>query len=486
MAGCREDARVRFWREQAGTSALAAYGLPTDQALAASANIRQRAAQYRKSRAFPGVTMDQLRVQAYLDMLNGIPAQARIACARAAAEPGAEPPDEPAGCPACRARGDRCACEDEPARPGPMDDNGQDNGGDDGQDNDGPADGGAPGNSGPGNGGPGGSGAGPGGSGGAGPGGSGDGGTRDDGGAGVPARPELTIPLLTLLGLAERPGEGHGLGPLDPGLARDLAATAARSPHSEWSVTVTDPHGYAIGHGPGKPARGSPPSRSPGNVPPAPGAALPARVNLTIPLTVALDPVPVYSCDHRYESHAYQPNDTPSAAWSGSATAPAPSPPAPATPANRTSSMPRPTTRAAAPVPVTQAHAAEAVTGPNSPGAGPSPSPAPAGISGPHPQAVPTPKAQNATRHNRRHRYHRRGHRRPGWASAVAAIIGHPRPPAARAARRSASAWPLLPLPGRRGSPPGPRVPRRSAWPAPTPSCHRRRRGTPAGEHRPR
>jgi hypothetical protein len=39
-----------------------------------------------------------------------------------------------------------------------------------------------------------------------------------------PSRPaELVIPLLTLLGLAERPGEGHGLGPLDPALCRDLA-----------------------------------------------------------------------------------------------------------------------------------------------------------------------------------------------------------------------------------------------------------------------
>ena len=31
----------------------------------------------------------------------------------------------------------------------------------------------------------------------------------------------VTIPLVTLLGLAERPGEISGLGPIDPGLARD-------------------------------------------------------------------------------------------------------------------------------------------------------------------------------------------------------------------------------------------------------------------------
>jgi hypothetical protein len=38
----REDARVRVWREHTGASAMAAYGLPADAALAASANINQR------------------------------------------------------------------------------------------------------------------------------------------------------------------------------------------------------------------------------------------------------------------------------------------------------------------------------------------------------------------------------------------------------------------------------------------------------------
>jgi hypothetical protein len=39
----REDARVRFWREHTGACALAGYGLPTDAALAATANIAARA-----------------------------------------------------------------------------------------------------------------------------------------------------------------------------------------------------------------------------------------------------------------------------------------------------------------------------------------------------------------------------------------------------------------------------------------------------------
>ena len=45
--------------------------------------------------------------------------------------------------------------------------------------------------------------------------------------AGVAGRITLTIPLATLLGLAERPGEIGGIGPIDPALARDLAGAAA-------------------------------------------------------------------------------------------------------------------------------------------------------------------------------------------------------------------------------------------------------------------
>ena len=80
----REEARVRFWRENNGACALAAYALPTDAALAANANIAARARQYKKAKVDPGATMDRLRVLAFLDILNGIPAEARIASARAA------------------------------------------------------------------------------------------------------------------------------------------------------------------------------------------------------------------------------------------------------------------------------------------------------------------------------------------------------------------------------------------------------------------
>lgn len=105
----------------------------------------------------------------------------------------------------------------------------------------------------------------------------------------APPRPvELIIPLLTLLGRAERPGESQGLGPLDPTLGRDLAASAAHSARSEWCLTITDVNGFAIGHGcarlgPGDKATWKTWLGQAGTRASRP-AALPSRVNLTVPV----------------------------------------------------------------------------------------------------------------------------------------------------------------------------------------------------------
>jgi hypothetical protein len=72
--------------------------------------------------------------------------------------------------------------------------------------------------------------------------------------AGFAVRGTLTVPLVTLAGLADRPGELGGIGPLDPWLARDLAGAAARHPRTTWCATVTDEHGHAVAHGCGQPA----------------------------------------------------------------------------------------------------------------------------------------------------------------------------------------------------------------------------------------
>jgi Domain of unknown function (DUF222) len=79
-------------------------------------------------------------------------------------------------------------------------------------------------------------------------------GAADPGAAGgFAGRATLTVPLATLLDLADRPGDIPGIGPIDPWLARDLADAAARNPKSTWCVTVTDQHGHAIGHGCARP-----------------------------------------------------------------------------------------------------------------------------------------------------------------------------------------------------------------------------------------
>jgi hypothetical protein len=134
------------------------------------------------------------------------------------------------------------------------------------------------------------------------------------------SRVTLTVPLTTVTGLADRPGELGGLGPVDPWLARDLATAAAASPKTTWCLTVTDQHGHAVGHGcarpesrrhrqragPGPPgftftpaSRGGPPHgygswrlRTPG---PGPD------------LIINLDPVTTDPCDHRHETSGHDP-----------------------------------------------------------------------------------------------------------------------------------------------------------------------------------
>ena len=75
----KHRARVEMFRERAGTAALSGRDLPTDQTLSAFANVNARAAVYKAARVFAKARMDQLRAAAYLDLLNGISAQDRIA-----------------------------------------------------------------------------------------------------------------------------------------------------------------------------------------------------------------------------------------------------------------------------------------------------------------------------------------------------------------------------------------------------------------------
>ncbi len=77
----QKDPRIRRWREDAGTAALAGYGLPPADVLEADQHLTERALHLRDA-GQPG-TLDELRARAYLDALLG-------------REPAATPSGEPA------------------------------------------------------------------------------------------------------------------------------------------------------------------------------------------------------------------------------------------------------------------------------------------------------------------------------------------------------------------------------------------------------
>jgi hypothetical protein len=241
--------RVEVRAEDSGNASISGRELPPAAVLAASQLLTARARQLRA--AGVGGGMDELRVLAYLERL-GVLDPLGNAQAKQAAGPGGGPGSKPGP-----------GADDDPgegpdSEPGPGADDGPGEGPDSGPGGNGggPA---GPGLDQPGGGsGSGGSGgSGNGGSGGSGTGGSGTGGSGAGALPGIPAgfaaRTNLTLPLATLLWLADRPGLLPGIGPVDPALARDLAAAAARHPASTWCLTITDPHGRPVAHGCGRP-----------------------------------------------------------------------------------------------------------------------------------------------------------------------------------------------------------------------------------------
>jgi hypothetical protein len=134
---------------------------------------------------------------------------------------------------------------------------------------------------------------------------------------GFAGRVTLTVPLTTAAGLADRPGEIPGIGPIDPWLARDLAAAAARNPTTTWCVTVTDEQGHAVGHGCARPEpkrhrkRAGPGTRDGPAFAFAPDAER-GTWRLRVPgagpdLLVSFDPVTTQDCDHRFQARGHDP-----------------------------------------------------------------------------------------------------------------------------------------------------------------------------------
>ena len=310
----QRDARVELWREDAGTAALCGRDLPPAEALAADQRITAYAREL-KAAGLDG-TMDQLRARAFLDLALGIcsrPMSPPRHDTRAAGHDADADHDAP-----CHQPAEERPAEGSPAGNYPAEGNsfGHQR----------PAD--RPAVAGPA---------------------PGDGSGAD---GSLAAAINLTIPLATLLGLAERPGEAAGLGAIDPALARELARRAVGNPRTTWCVTVTDHEGHATGHGcarttrrtgrrsgpgPNRPGpRNSPePSNTPEANRPGPrstqGPNRPGQLTFTRDqghgppggygrwrlrpggdrdLLVDLEPLAVTDCDHRHESAGYQPSDT--------------------------------------------------------------------------------------------------------------------------------------------------------------------------------
>ena len=196
----RRDARVQRWREDSGNAALMGRELPPAEVLAADQRITWWAKQLKKA-GLEG-DMDVLRARAYLDLLLNKDSRPPF------------PSAQPTASEDSRDAENRAPDSDEPDSDEPdsdePDSEDNENGGSEGPRGDGPE--------GPGHGGspaPG----------------------PDEPGippttsvlpAGFIGCINLTVTLATLLGLAERPGEVSGLGPVDPALARELAQAAAR------------------------------------------------------------------------------------------------------------------------------------------------------------------------------------------------------------------------------------------------------------------
>jgi hypothetical protein len=239
--------------------------------------VDQRARDLRAA-GIPG-TLRELRVRAYLDLLQERDTRTTLGSPDASSDPDAGDPDLSTTDPGTTDAGTTDA--------GTTDPSGSDGpGGPDAPGGPGGPD--APGGNG-GNGGNGGSGRGPrGGPAGTGPGGQARQPQRDPGPS-LAAQVTLTLPWATSLGTSGTPGEAGGFGLLDPGTARDLAAAAARHPDTRWCYTALNPDGTAAAHAcaPG-PHPGGPPD----------------------PRTLKFNTVIRGPCDHAQAHGGYRPSRT--------------------------------------------------------------------------------------------------------------------------------------------------------------------------------
>ena len=273
----RQDAHVRRFREDSGNAGMVARELPPDEVLASWQHVEQRALDLRAA-GLPG-TPQELRVRAYLDLPQERDARTALATPGSAAAPdGTSDPGGPQ---------DGTTSPGSPGGPDGLSDPGSPGG---------PHGPGGPGGNGPGPD-PAASPAGPG----------GNGRSPHDAGPAVAALVNLTVPLDTVTGQSDTPGEATGYGLLDSDSARDLAAAAARHPRTRWCLTAVHPDGTAAAHAclPGPLPR--PPGPLPWLAGPLPWLAGPHAAASLRGLTLTWQPVIRGPCDHAQAEHRYRP-----------------------------------------------------------------------------------------------------------------------------------------------------------------------------------
>jgi hypothetical protein len=234
-----KDARVEFWREDAGTCALSGRDLPPGLALAADKHITA-AAEFLKTQGAEG-TLSQLRARAYLGLLCGLPAESLLPAHgrdQSTSQPGEgrQSAGQPGGGQqnAAQQGGEQSAAQQGGAEAAP----------------DGPE--GRPGTRWP----------------------------------TLTGSVNLTLPMSTWLGWSQSPGDIPGFGPLDAADSRDLADALAGHPGTQWCLTLLGDDGRPVAHGcaggkpppptghpdpgghPGPPASGPPTSSPPTSSPP--------------------------------------------------------------------------------------------------------------------------------------------------------------------------------------------------------------------------
>ena len=242
------EARVEHWADPDGTASLAGRNLPPAQALAASKRLTQIATAWKRRGALGG--MDLLRAHAYLALLNGLDTATPPASLLPVPAPAGRDTTvgTPGGPGAAQANVRRAGDSDVRGPAGPDE-------GDAAADQQIP-----PGLRRP----------------------------RPDEMPPLTGLVNLTIPLTTLLGGTDSPGEVPGYGPLDAEASRLLACALAGHRTTRWQIVVTGPDDRALAGGIAR-----------GPLSPAPDGS-----GWTVKVTA--EPIAGVTCDHRNAEPGYR------------------------------------------------------------------------------------------------------------------------------------------------------------------------------------